>query len=55
MADPNTIDKDYDQIAAQYESITDLPVSQMEQQLVEYALGDCTGKTVLDLGGGTGA
>lgn len=48
------IDKEYDIISAQYDSITEMPLAQMEWQLTEAALGDCTGKTVLDLGGGTG-
>lgn len=48
------IDKEYDSIGRQYNSITDLPIFQLEWLFVERALGDCTGKSVLDLGGGTG-
>ncbi len=49
-----SIDREYDSISGQYDSITDLPLFRIEWQLNSYALGDCTGKTVLDLGGGTG-
>ena len=49
------IEKDqYDALAATYNAIEDLPQSALYQEDVKRALGDCTGKTVLDLGGGTG-
>ena len=45
----------YDNFAPQYEAIENLPGSTLYQQLVEHALGsDCSGLTVLDLGGGMG-
>ena len=44
----------YDNLAAIYDAIEELPQSILYQQQVASALGDCTGKTVLDLGGGTG-
>ena len=44
----------YNDFSALYDAIEKLPQSALYQQLVEHALGDCTGKTVLDLGGGTG-
>lgn len=37
--------------AAAYES---LPLAELEYELVSKAIGDCTGLTVLDLGGGNG-
>jgi len=46
--------KQYDSFAGKYDSVEDLPCSKVEGQLVRTALGDCTGLTVLDLGGGSG-
>ncbi|KAH8885926.1 S-adenosyl-L-methionine-dependent methyltransferase [Thozetella sp. PMI_491] len=46
--------KQYDTFARKYSSIEDLPCSRVEGQLIRIALGDCTGLTVLDLGGGSG-
>ena len=49
------VEKDqYDGFASLYDAIEELPQSSMYQELVEAALGDCSGKTVLDLGGGSG-
>lgn len=44
----------YNTFAPKYASVEDLPCSKLEAQLVRIALGDCTGLTVLDLGGGSG-
>ncbi|KAK3319534.1 S-adenosyl-L-methionine-dependent methyltransferase [Cercophora scortea] len=44
----------YNPIATAYATISDLPLSQIEYQLIASALGDCTGLTILDLGGGSG-
>lgn len=45
----------YNSFAPQYDAIESLPISTLYQQQVEYALGpDCSGLSVLDLGGGTG-
>ena len=42
-------------VSGLYAGIDSLPIGTLYQQQVEYALGsDCTGKTVLDLGGGLG-
>lgn len=44
----------YNAVATSYNSVTDLPTSKLEAQLIRTALGDCTGLHVLDLGGGSG-
>ncbi|KAF9889053.1 hypothetical protein FE257_008030 [Aspergillus nanangensis] len=44
----------YDKFAAKYTSVVDLPYFQLEAEFVRLALDDCTGLTVLDLGGGSG-
>jgi len=44
----------YDSIAQSYASYDSLPIGKLEQELVAKAIGDCTGLTVLDLGGGNG-
>lgn len=47
--------KEYDDQAGTYHDYSSqLPVGPMEHQLFASALGDATGQTVLDLGGGTG-
>jgi len=46
--------KQYDGVATNYASVTDLPCSKIEAQLILAALGDPTGLSVLDLGGGSG-
>ncbi|KAK0723357.1 methyltransferase-like protein [Lasiosphaeria miniovina] len=45
---------DYDKAASGYAGYSELPSGQLEAELVRIALGDCTGCTVLDLGGGMG-
>jgi ubiquinone/menaquinone biosynthesis C-methylase UbiE len=45
---------DYDISAVTYNDYSLLPSGQLESQLIKVALGDCTGRTILDLGGGTG-
>jgi toxoflavin synthase len=50
-----TADKtQYEGFAPKYDSVEDLPCAQLEAQLVQAALGNCTGLKVLDLGGGSG-
>ena len=44
----------YDSIAQSYASYDSLPLAKLEYELVTKAIGDCTGLTVLDLGGGNG-
>lgn len=46
--------KQYDTFAAKYSNVTELPCSTIEAQLIATALGDCTGLSVLDIGGGSG-
>ena len=45
----------YDEMAVEYNSYEDLPVARLEAELISTALGDCTGLTILDLGGGSGS
>lgn len=45
---------DYDALAAQYGDYSALPTGRLESQLVQIALGDCTGLHILDLAGGSG-
>jgi ubiquinone/menaquinone biosynthesis C-methylase UbiE len=55
MADPAQIKQEYDSFAPEYNnqySIT--PAATVEGQLIGLALGDLTGLTVLDVGGGSG-
>ncbi|KAH7072068.1 S-adenosyl-L-methionine-dependent methyltransferase [Paraphoma chrysanthemicola] len=44
----------YDEMAIEYNAYEDLPVARLEAELIKTALGDCTGLTVLDIGGGSG-
>jgi ubiquinone/menaquinone biosynthesis C-methylase UbiE len=44
----------YESVATGYASYNHLPVARLETELVTKAIGDCTGLTVLDLGGGNG-
>jgi SAM-dependent methyltransferase len=44
----------YDEMAMEYNAYEDLPVARLEAELIKTALGDCTGLTVLDIGGGSG-
>lgn len=44
----------YDEMTKEYNAYEDLPVARLEAELFQTALGDCTGLTVLDIGGGSG-
>ncbi|KAH7386047.1 S-adenosyl-L-methionine-dependent methyltransferase [Pyrenochaeta sp. MPI-SDFR-AT-0127] len=44
----------YDEMAVEYNAYEDIPVARLEAELIKTALGDCTGITVLDIGGGSG-
>ena len=44
----------YDTFAPVYLSVEDLPCAKVEASLILTALGDCTGLSILDLGGGNG-
>ena len=46
--------QEYDNVAADYNGILSTPIGTLESQLIKNTLGDLTGLTVLDLGGGTG-
>ncbi|RMZ85698.1 hypothetical protein DV736_g6553, partial [Chaetothyriales sp. CBS 134916] len=50
----DTVKDHYKDIAAQYDGLEALPHSRLAQELVQYALGDCTGQVILDVGGGSG-
>ncbi|GAB0133977.1 hypothetical protein EsDP_00002365 [Epichloe bromicola] len=54
MATFQEVKHDYDTQAQGYNDITHLPCNILETQLLEAALGDCTGLHVLDFGGGSG-
>ena len=54
MAASSQVKFDYDNVATNYNDYASTPCGALESQLIMAALGDCTGKTVLDLGGGTG-
>lgn len=43
----------YEGLAPQYDSLEDLPHGQIEKQLMLAALGDRSGLSVLDIGGGS--
>jgi SAM-dependent methyltransferase len=45
----------YNEMATEYNSYADLPVARLEAELIKIALGDCTGFSILDLGGGSGS
>lgn len=49
-----SIETQYDEFAGSYDSAVDLPCCILEGELVSMALGECTGLTILDLGGGSG-
>ena len=51
---PTPEEPQYDSIAQSYASYDSLPLAKLEHELVTKAIGDCTGLTVLDLGGGNG-
>ena len=44
----------YESVADGYASYDHFPIAKLEKELVTKAIGDCTGLTVLDLGGGEG-
>ncbi|CAG8977610.1 hypothetical protein HYALB_00011713 [Hymenoscyphus albidus] len=44
----------YEDFAPKYDLIENAPSYKLEYQLIKAALGDCTGLSVLDLGGGSG-
>jgi SAM-dependent methyltransferase len=54
MTTGSSVKQEYDAQAAIYNGYMDRPSGVIERQLFTAALGDCTGLTVLDLGGGTG-
>lgn len=54
MQDFTKIKAAYNSNSSSYNDYTTLPFGILERQLLDSALGDCTGLTVLDLGGGTG-
>lgn len=54
MSMPDQARKDYNASASTYDGYSSLPSGQLESQLVRVTLGDCTGLTILDLGGGSG-
>ena len=54
MSAPENVKEQYSQAALSYNNFGSLPFGQLESQLIKTALGDCTGATILDLGGGTG-
>jgi ubiquinone/menaquinone biosynthesis C-methylase UbiE len=55
MSNPEQAKRDYDSLAANYDQYyASITSSVLEGQLIGTALGDLTGLTVLDLGGGTG-
>ncbi|KAL7628433.1 hypothetical protein AAE478_002636 [Parahypoxylon ruwenzoriense] len=48
------VKKEYDNQASLFDDYSSSHFGKLEQQLLDSALGDCTGAVVLDLGGGTG-
>ncbi|KAK6212700.1 hypothetical protein LQW54_004967 [Pestalotiopsis sp. IQ-011] len=54
MATYDTVKQEYNANAKAYNDYDSLPYGQLEAQLFGTALGDASGQTVLDLGGGTG-
>lgn len=46
--------QEYDVSAAVYNDYASVPSGLIECELIEHALGNCTGLSILDLGGGTG-
>ena len=56
MGSVDQVQKEYDDAATLYRDLPALPSGVLESQLIAAALGhDCSGRTVLDLGGGTGS
>lgn len=54
MSNSEEVKKSYDEHATTYDEWGSVPLGILESQLLDAALGDCTGLTILDLGGGTG-
>lgn len=54
MAYKEQIEKFYNNSAIAYDNYNSLPLGLLETELMTSALGDCTGLSILDLGGGTG-
>lgn len=54
MTSTNVVKQDYNDQANSYGDYTLTPNGTLETQLLDSALGDCTGLAILDLGGGTG-
>ncbi|PHH65677.1 hypothetical protein CDD81_1763 [Ophiocordyceps australis] len=54
MASVEKVKSEYDAQAEGYNDISHLPCNILESELIEVALGDCTGLNVLDFGGGSG-
>lgn len=54
MSGYDRVKNDYDNTASTYNSHVETPQGILELQLLELALGDCSGAVVLDLAGGTG-
>lgn len=54
MSNPEQAKREYDALADEYNGYLQTPNGLLESQLVKAALGDLTGLTVLDLGGGSG-
>ena len=53
-ATPEQARLDYDKAASTYDGYSALPSGQLEAELIRIALNDCSGCTILDLGGGMG-
>lgn len=54
MATPQAVVLEYERTAPLYDLIPDIPLGLLEAQLITHTLGDASGLTVLDLGGGSG-
>ncbi|GAB1310583.1 S-adenosyl-L-methionine-dependent methyltransferase [Madurella fahalii] len=54
MSNPEQAKREYDALAEGYNDFSQTPIGLLESQLIKMALGDLTGLTVLDLGGGSG-
>ena len=54
MAATDIAKDQYENITSAYDGIEKLPHSKLTVELVQAGLGDCTGKVILDLGGGSG-
>lgn len=54
MSSAQEAKEEYSTAAAVYDTLPGVPVGLLESQLIKTALGDATGLTILDLGGGSG-